>query len=188
MALDGAKARIWLDEAADFKNPKRGDEVTAEWAKNGRMVGAKFDGLEADTEYFYAVEVDGEVDTRRHGRFRTFKEGPWSFKLVFGSCATGGSESTVFDAIRENKPAVFMHIGDFHYENISRDDPDEFRNAYGEVLASVHAVGAVPQRPDHVHVGRPRLRPERLRSHEPGEASRAQGVPGNGSALRARRW
>jgi alkaline phosphatase D len=42
----------------------------------------------------------------------------------------------VFDTIREQQPDVFVHLGDFHYENIGSDDPDAFREAYGRVLAS----------------------------------------------------
>ena len=136
IGTEGARARILLDETDDFAAPKRSGETVADWAKNGRMIAAKFDGLRPGTLYHYAVEIDGTIDTRRRGRVHTFRDGPHDFKLVFGSCASTGSSSTVFDTIRKQEPSVFMHIGDFHYENISRDDPNEFRVAFGEVLSS----------------------------------------------------
>jgi alkaline phosphatase D len=133
---EGAKARIFVDEDSSFGAATRSAEMTAEWARNGRTVWAKFDGLKAGTQYHYAVEIDGALDTRRRGTFRTFRDGAYSFKVVFGSCASTGSDSIVFDTIRAQKPEVFIHIGDFHYENIDEDDPDRFRKAYAEVLAS----------------------------------------------------
>ena len=136
LSADQLKVRILLADNAEFKTPKYSDETTTDWIKNGRSVLAKFDALKADTKYYYAVEIDGTTETARHGTFRTFPDKAASFKFVFGSCASTGSESVVFDTIREHQPSVFMHLGDFHYENISKDDPDEFREAFGRVLSS----------------------------------------------------
>lgn len=91
-------------------------------------------GLQAATRYRYRVETPGGA--RLDGLFRTWADGPFSFRLAFASCATTGSTSRVFDAIRELVPDLFVHMGDFHYLNIGRNDADAFRRAYDRVLAS----------------------------------------------------
>jgi hypothetical protein len=91
-------------------------------------------GLAPRTAYAWRVEA-GEA-TPITGRLRTFARGPMDATLAFASCARTGSSSPVFDAIREVDPHLFLHMGDFHYENISRNDPARFRRAYDEVLAS----------------------------------------------------
>lgn len=92
------------------------------------------DGLDPATGYQYNVELDGA--TPLTGAFRTFADGPSDFRIAFGSCAKTGSKSTVFDAIRASRPDVFIHMGDFHYENIAQNDAPRFRRTYDKVLAS----------------------------------------------------
>jgi len=91
-------------------------------------------GLAPRTRYRYAVSTAGEPPL--DGAFRTFADGPFSFRLVFGSCASTGSTSPVFTAMRQLQPDLFVHMGDLHYENISRSDVLRFRQAYARVLAS----------------------------------------------------
>jgi alkaline phosphatase D len=147
VSADGLKVRILLSDNTEFTTPKYSEPSETDWLKNGRSVLAKFDGLKPDTRYYYAVEIDGTTDTARRGTFKTFPDAPASFRVVFGSCASTGSESRVFDTIREHQPSVFLHLGDFHYENISKDAPDEFREAFGRVLSSStqsHLYRSVP--------------------------------------------
>ena len=93
-------------------------------------------GLAPDTEYFYAVEVDGELDTARTGKFRTLPEGPTSFSFVYGSCARTGSNGAVFDVMRESEPLFLLHAGDLHYGNIEENDPDEYISEMTESLTA----------------------------------------------------
>ena len=92
--------------------------------------------LEPATRYRYRVETP--LGARMDGRFRTWTgDGrPFSFRLAFASCATTGSNNRVFDAIRSMTPDLFVHMGDFHYLNIGRNDANAFRRAYDRVLAS----------------------------------------------------
>lgn len=89
-----------------------------------------------DTAYSYAVEVDGHVDRGRVGRLRTLAEGPFSFAVAVSSCARTGSSAPVFDTIRRHAPRLFLHLGDFHYEDIAAADAGLYRDAYDRVLAS----------------------------------------------------
>ena len=98
------------------------------------IVRLKATGLQPATRYRYRVETPG--GQRLDGRFRTWANGPFSFRLAFASCATTGSTNRVFDTIRELVPDMFIHMGDFHYLNIGRNDADAFRRAYDRVLAS----------------------------------------------------
>src|SRR5690606_27654729 len=53
-----------------------------------------------------------------------------------GACAMTGSSRPVFDVIRRQNPLFFLHLGDMHYENIDAADPEAYREAWREVLAS----------------------------------------------------
>ena len=94
----------------------------------------ELDGLSPATRYEYRVEAGGSAAVT--GSFRTFGEGPWSFRLAFSACAETGSASPVFDAIREARPDLFIHTGDIHYEDITRNEPDRFRAAFDAVMGS----------------------------------------------------
>lgn len=87
-------------------------------------------GLRPDTRYTYTVAGTS-------GRFRTFPAGPASFTVALGSCAQTGSSHPVFETIARHEPLLFLHNGDFHYENIAVDDVRVFRTAYGRALTSV---------------------------------------------------
>ena len=103
---------------------------------HGKVVQFPLSGLQADTPYHYALEVDGKLELEKRGSFRTFPAGAASFTFAYGSCAKTGSTNAVFDVIRQNHPLFFMNIGDFHYQNIGRNDPRKFRRAYDRVLGS----------------------------------------------------
>jgi alkaline phosphatase D len=99
-----------------------------------RIVSFELGGLSPARHYEYRVETAGSAAVI--GSFRTFGEGPWSFRLAFSACAETGSVSPVFDAIREARPHLFIHTGDFHYEDITRNEPDRFRAAFDAVMGS----------------------------------------------------
>ena len=92
--------------------------------------------LEPGSRYFWALEVDGEVDGARRGTFRTPLVGPQSFTFAFGSCARTGSSHPVFGTIRRHDPLFLLHLGDLHYQNIAENDPQLYRRAVGKVLRS----------------------------------------------------
>lgn len=98
------------------------------------VAGFALSGLRARTRYRYIVSTPGEAPI--DGGFRTFADGPSSFRVIFGSCARTGSASPVFTAMRQLDPDLFVHMGDLHYENIAVNEVGRFRRAYHEVLSS----------------------------------------------------
>ncbi len=97
---------------------------------------ARFDvsGLEPATRYRWAIAARGRQERYRTGTLTTLPAGPASFTLAFGSCASTGSSGQVFDRIREAAPLLFIHAGDFHYEDIDDDAPAAIRRAYARSL------------------------------------------------------
>lgn len=128
-------AWLLVSEAPDFAAAHRAGPAPASDETN-RVARFTVDGLAPGTEYFYAVEADGRIEGRRTGRVRTFPEGPASFTLAFGSCASTGSSTMVFDTIRAHDPLLVLLLGDLHYMNIAEDNIGTFRRAYQRVLSS----------------------------------------------------
>ncbi|MDH3753440.1 MAG: hypothetical protein OEU32_06160, partial [Acidimicrobiia bacterium] len=119
--------RLAVSEDALFVDPTFGPQVVAD---DHGVVRFGAEDLSTDTEYHYAVEVDGELDLTRSGTVRTFPVGPASFTVAIGSDARVGSNGAVFDAIRDVDPLLYLIVGDFHYANI--DEPD--RGLFEDVL------------------------------------------------------
>ncbi len=95
-------------------------------------------GLEPASLYTLTLEVLGRPASFPPGVLRTFPPAnkPASFSFAFSSCARTGSQHRVFTTIVRKEPAFFLHLGDFHYVNISRNDPRLFRAAWDTVLSS----------------------------------------------------
>jgi alkaline phosphatase D len=123
---------VSADDGYDDPIPTQPQATTL---RGNRIARFRLVGLEPDTEYRYAVAVDSIRDTRQ-GRFLTPPDRPFSFRIAAGACASTGSDHPVFDRIREADPFVFFHIGDFHYEDISRNATALFQEAYNRVLSS----------------------------------------------------
>jgi phosphodiesterase/alkaline phosphatase D-like protein len=109
---------------------------------NGRRGGGSNDvftfgleGLQPAAVYTYRVNEPAPGPASA-GRLRTLPNGPGRVTLAFASCASTGSNVRVWDALREVSPDVFIHMGDFHYENITTNTPDLFRYGYERALAS----------------------------------------------------
>jgi phosphodiesterase/alkaline phosphatase D-like protein len=103
---------------------------------DGHVVTFRAEGLRPGTRYTYALRRSEHIDERRRGEVTTLPSGPSSFTLAFSSCARVGSNGEVFDRIREADPLLYLITGDFHYQNISANDPGAIRSAYDRSLAT----------------------------------------------------
>ena len=79
--------------------------------------------LQPDKIYYYRFRIDGVINKEHDmvGKFRTASTAPSSYKITLVTCATTGSNNSVFDRIREEEPLFYLMLGDFHYGNIRRD-------------------------------------------------------------------
>ena len=100
------------------------------------VVSLTVDGLEPDTAYYYALELDGEVADDRVQTFRTFPEGPSSFSFAVASCSRTGSHGVVYDAIRRQEPLFYLNYGDWFYGDVESNDRELYRRQYSANLTS----------------------------------------------------
>ena len=127
----GAEARLVYGRQPDLVDAGTPPRVAAD----GLGIAAfAIEGLQPASQYFYAIEAGGRRSPI--GRFRTFRDGPMSFRVAAASCASTGSRSSVFSTIQALDPNLLIHMGDFHYENISANDPARFLRAYDDVFES----------------------------------------------------
>ncbi len=136
LVREGLNARLLVSKSPSFADPIYVGPQLSE-TNHGNVVDFRVANLQADTHYYYALEIDGRLERKNSGEFGTLPPpGPASFTMAFASCARTGSTSDVFDRIRENRPLFYMNMGDFHYLNIQTNDRTRFRAAYDTVLAS----------------------------------------------------
>jgi alkaline phosphatase D len=124
-------ASLLVATGPGFESPRRFEPALEQKG----VLRFELEGLEPATLHHYALELGGH---RREpgGRFRTFGTGPLSFRVALGSCARTGSNHHIFDTIRNLEPLFFVHMGDFHYEDIESSDPAAYLHAFDRVLRS----------------------------------------------------
>lgn len=127
---------LLIDTSSDLNDAVRFGPLVASESVNLRVVRFDVAGLDPNTLYHYAIEVDGTTDDARQGRFQTPAAGAYSFSFAAGSCALTDSNGQVYDAIRDLNPLFFMITGDIAYVNIDENDPALFHDAYTTFLTS----------------------------------------------------
>lgn len=134
VADDVRRARLVVSTSRRLTDPVR-SRVT----RPRRGVAAlRVTGLEPDTEYHYALALDGQLLTERMGRFRTFPvEGdPASFSFTLGACSRTGSDSAVWDRMRRTPSLFHLVTGDWFYGDLERNDREKAEAFYTENLTS----------------------------------------------------
>lgn len=138
------QVRVVVSEHADLSRPVR----TAEAQPAGdRVAAVRLDGLQSDTLYYYAAEVNDLVVRDRVQSFRTFPVGAASFTFALGSCQFGGSNGKVFDVMRASNPLFVLAMGDWTYGNINRNDAARFRDQYDLNLTAPAQAALYAQAP-----------------------------------------
>jgi len=142
LTASAQRVRLHVSQNENLSAPIFSPVVTTA-AGLGNTVKLSVQGLQPDTDYYYGVEVAGMLrpETVSRGRFRTFPIGRASFRIAFGSCSDlRDANHGVFNAIRDEKPLLFVHMGDLHYANTNSDAAEDYRTNYDQVLS--HAVQA----------------------------------------------
>ena len=101
------------------------------------------DRLKAATDYFFQLELDGDVTKALPGRFRTAPPAgqPSGFRFALSGCAKpnlfgyGGARPEAYRAIAAMRDVLFFfHLGDFHYADISEAAVPPRLEMYDETL------------------------------------------------------
>ena len=132
----GARARLQISVNQSLK-PALFSAIGTAAAAAGNTLTFTVQGLQPDTDYFYGVEVGGVLRTEpaSRGRLRTFPLGTGSFKIAFASCSDYRvPNQSAFDAIAEERPLMFFHMGDLHYNDTDSTNPEDYRENYDAVL------------------------------------------------------
>lgn len=148
-ATAGANIRLVASESPSLTNPVYSATVSVE--QDFMFARATVKGLDFDTEYYLAVEVDGQVDTDFVGRFRTPEQGAHNFTFATASCNSSASTELVWDRIRERAESgeveFFVHTGDYGYSNITQNDEALFHFAFTENIRAQRQAEAFRSMP-----------------------------------------
>jgi alkaline phosphatase D len=135
----GISARVVASTSPDLTQPTYSAPVVSTTAA-GNAVRLELAGLAADTTYHYAVELDGVRQTSGDlvGTLRTHPlPGARSFKISFGACGDYHNASQfVYQAIRNESPLLFLHLGDMNYQDIDSPLPESYRAVYTAQLTT----------------------------------------------------
>lgn len=132
----GLKVRLQISENENLA-PAIFSTVVTTAAGSGNTAKLSVQGLKPDTDYYYGIEVGGVVRTEviSRGRLRTFPLGRASFRVAFASCSDfRHADQRSFDAIRQEQPLLFIHMGDMNYKDTNSTVADDYRANYDGVL------------------------------------------------------
>jgi len=109
--------------------------------------------LKQSTSYKYKItKSDGSTVS---GSFKTFPEPgtPFSFKFGFGSCMFVGTKYNsdislpVWDDIGSKGVDMFIHGGDLNYEDIDKNNPNKYLQAFETALSNPHMQAFIAKTP-----------------------------------------
>lgn len=140
--VTGSSCRLAVADNALLASPTYTSAVTPTAQGIARFA---VTGFGPDTQYWWAVEEDGVLQTSMAGKSHTVVAAgtPYSFTFAHSSCAGGAGNTSypvsgallpyhvsnhpVFDAILAQTPLFVCHSGDLHYYNITRtgDTPND---------------------------------------------------------------
>lgn len=125
-----AKQRLKYSTSSNFTSPLFTSYDNTGTGTNGVK---KFNltGLTENTTYYYQVELDDVIQTEIVGQFKTFKiEEALSFNFVAGSCNYSNQDCLTWEEIANEDISIFIHMGDFHYDDISGNNQQLFRDSF----------------------------------------------------------
>ncbi len=136
LSAAGQRVRLAVSINEQLSSAVFSDTVTTA-AAAGNVVTLDISGLQADTGYFYGIEVGGvlRAESNSRGRFRTFPQGAGSFKIaLLGDGDYRDPDHRVYDAVLAEDPLLLLLNGDLHYSDLNTTNADDYRGAYDNVL------------------------------------------------------
>lgn len=101
------------------------------------------DTLSPVTTYYYGITHPQSIPNSATmagdvGKFSTppTEGSRVNFTIATGACSLTGSRSQMFASVLDLNPVLFIHMGDFHYEDLDTLDIDERLEAYDKVMGS----------------------------------------------------
>lgn len=130
------QVRIACSTTLDFENPIYSpfQPVTS---ATGFSAGFEVTGLKPNTRYYYAVEIDGQLDRSSDdiGSFQTFQEGAFSYSFLLGACNLFPN-NPIYDYMRAPNALFYLNVGDLHYANPNSTKVEDHREAYEDRVLS----------------------------------------------------
>jgi phosphodiesterase/alkaline phosphatase D-like protein len=135
------RARLLLSTNSNLADPRiieeagRWDDPDMDYEHD--IVVFLLTNLTAETQYYYGLQLDNNLDAPAQGRFKTFPPSGArrSFSFACAGCSDGDNPSA-FDAIRQEPGALFfIHLGDLHYSNPKRANTAKRLNYYDRAIA-----------------------------------------------------
>lgn len=118
---DTTSARLVVSTSSDLSSPVYG---SSEAPDADGIVKLTVTGLTPDTQYYYGVELDGDLSSDGRGEAKTFPAPgtPKSFSFWFGSCQWDVPTTSSYDAILAysgpyGRATFGVHLGDLHYRD-----------------------------------------------------------------------
>jgi alkaline phosphatase D len=108
-------------------------------ASTDRIARHTLTGLSADTQYYYAVALDGVPSATVRGMFKTLpSSSSFSFRFAAGGCAQTGADHPIFNTVQSfgGRPLFFANIGDFNYSDYNGTVDETRQTNYDLVFAS----------------------------------------------------
>lgn len=133
ISLPDQVCRVEYSKASSMNHSEFSDSFISEPAK-ANYVKIALSNLDPDTEYFYRLELNGNIKERSSGNFRTFADARKSFKIGFGSCLRAESKRSGLRAAIDKDISFFLNTGDLHYDNNQVADLGVFLNSFHKAL------------------------------------------------------
>ena len=128
----GQRVRLRISQNEALTQPLYSSYVNTV-ATNGNTAKMTVQGLVPDTDYFYGIEIGTALhpDPVSRGRLRTFPLGRASFRIAFGSCGDfRAPDQRAYEAIMQERPLLFINMGDLHYSDTNTTVADDYRYNY----------------------------------------------------------
>jgi hypothetical protein len=133
-----ATVRLVASTQSDFSNPIYGNFSSVD-ASTNYMANVSIQGLNENTRYFYALELDG-VRSNEVGSFYTVNYAPYSYNFVVSACANN-SNHLIFNKMDSLNPKFYLNIGDIHYADPNSSDVNIHRQAFeNNIFSKTRAI------------------------------------------------